>query len=88
MEVEILKKDENHLEFSIDNLTLVELLRVYAWKNSAVEFAAWKRIHPLKPVIFTLKTKGKDAKAVLKEIIENIKKENNALALDFKKAVK
>lgn len=62
MEVKILKEEKDKMEVQLDNLTLAELLRVELWKDDSVDFAAWKRDHPSKPCILTLRTKDKSAK--------------------------
>ena len=46
MEMKILKIDKEEAEIEFENLTMVEILRVYLNKDSAVTFAAWKRNHP------------------------------------------
>jgi len=84
MNVKILKEDKEHLEIEIDNLTLAELLRVELWKDEATQFAAWKRDHPSKPCILSLRTKDKSAKKVLQNTIEKIIKNNKKLLEQFK----
>jgi len=88
MEVKILKEEKGNLEIQIDNLTLAELLRVELWNDDAVEFAAWKRDHPSKPCILSIRTKDKSAKKVLQGTIERVMKNNDKLLEQFKKAVK
>ena len=73
------------MEIEIDNLTLAELLRVELWKDEATQFAAWKRDHPSKPCILSLRTKDKSAKKVLQNTIEKIIKNNKKLLEQFKK---
>lgn len=74
MEIKILKSEKNLMEIELDNLTLAEILRAYAWKNKSVLFAAWQRTHPTQPVKFLIKSKS-DVKKTLKEVIESLKKE-------------
>jgi DNA-directed RNA polymerase subunit L len=62
MEINIIKNSKEEIEFQVDNLTLVEILRVYLNKDSAVTFAAWKREHITKNPIMLVKTKGESAK--------------------------
>ena len=68
MEVNILKSSKEEIEVEIENLAIVELLRVYLNKDSDVTFAAWKREHPTEKPIFLVKTKGKTAKKAIKPL--------------------
>lgn len=88
MEIKIIKKDKNYLEIELDNLTIAELLRDVLWQDKATELAAWKREHPSKNPHLILKTNNKEAKKVLVETIEKIKKLNEELLTEFKKAMK
>ncbi|PIN93334.1 hypothetical protein COU54_03475 [Candidatus Pacearchaeota archaeon CG10_big_fil_rev_8_21_14_0_10_31_24] len=53
MEVNIIKSDKGELDFSLDNVTVAEVLRAYLSSEND-DFAAWRREHPSKPVIFKL----------------------------------
>ncbi len=86
METNILKDDKNELSVQIDNLTIVEVLRVYLNQDSNVKFAAWKREHPSKNPILTIRTNGKSAKKALQDAVSAIEKETGKLVADFKKA--
>ena len=88
MEVNILKDEKDNLIFELDNQTIAELLRVYLNNEDAVSLAAWKKIHPDKPVTFEIRTKGKSAKKVLEDAAEAIAKDSNKYLEDFKKALK
>ena len=88
MEVKILIEEKEKISVQVDNLTIAELLRIELWKDEATEFAAWKRDHPSKPCLLTLRTKGKQAKKVLQAAVERIIKENDKLLEQFKKAIK
>jgi DNA-directed RNA polymerase subunit L len=88
MEVKILKDEKDNLVFELDNQTVAELLRVYLNQEDAVSLAAWKKMHPDKPVTFEIKTKGKSAKKVLEEAAGAIEKESGKYLEDFKKALK
>ncbi len=68
MMIEITKQEKNEIEMKIDNLTVAELLRVYL-NRQGVEFAAWRREHPTKPIIFRIQCKD----SVKKEISEAVK---------------
>ncbi|MEM2933045.1 MAG: RpoL/Rpb11 RNA polymerase subunit family protein [Candidatus Pacearchaeota archaeon] len=88
MEVKVIKKEKNFIEIEIDNLTIAELMRDMLWQDKATELAAWKREHPSKNPHLILRTNGKEAKKVLLETIEKIKKTNQELLAEFKKAMK
>ena len=86
MEVKFLKDEKNEAEIQLDNLTIAEILRAYLMKQDEVDFAAWKREHPMrKEIILKIKTKGKTVKAVLKDAIAEIEKEADKLVDGFKK---
>ncbi|HPD82076.1 MAG TPA: RpoL/Rpb11 RNA polymerase subunit family protein [Candidatus Pacearchaeota archaeon] len=85
MEINILKNSKEEIEFQLDNLTLVEILRVYLNKDSSVTFAAWKREHITKNPIMLVKTKGKAAKKALNDAILEITKDLDLIESDFKK---
>lgn len=83
MEMKFLKQEKNLVEVEFDDLTLVEILRVYLNKSSSVEFAAWKREHYTKNPVLKVITKGKDAKAVLKDAILSISKDLDSVLTEF-----
>jgi DNA-directed RNA polymerase subunit L len=85
MEIKIIKNEKEELDVEIDNLTLVELLRVYLNKDSGVVFAAWKREHYTKKPNLLIKTKGKTAKKALNDAIALVTKDLEKLEEDFKK---
>ena len=70
MNVEIVKQEKNELEFKIDNLNVAEILRVYL-NRQGVDFAAWRREHPSKPVIFRVQSKD-NAKKEISEAVKTI----------------
>jgi DNA-directed RNA polymerase subunit L len=86
VEVTVLKNEKNELEIELDDLTIAEILRVYLHKDSAVEFAAWRREHPTKPIILRIETKGKTAKKALEDAATLIEKESLKLVDVVKKA--
>ena len=88
MDIKVLKQDKDSIELEIESLTIAELLRVYLNKDSSVSFAAWKREHPSKNPVLVIQTQGKDAKKVLLDTIDKIKKLNSSIASDFKKTFK
>lgn len=85
MEINVLKNDKNELEAEIGSLTIAEILRVYLNKDSAVEFAAWKREHYTKMPILKIITKGKTAKKAIDDAISAITKDLDKFESDFKK---
>ena len=86
--IKVLEKKKNQLKIEIDNLTIVELLRKLLWEDKNVEMAAWRREHPTKNPILTVRTKGKSPKKALLDCIARIGKINTAILKEFKKAVK
>ena len=85
MEINILKSSKNEIEFEIESLTIVEILRVYLNKDPAVNFVVWKREHPTEKPIMVVKTKGKTAKKAINDAVNSITKELDKLENDFKK---
>ena len=83
MDVKILKAEKDSLEVEIDSLTMVEILRVYLNKDSNVVFAAWKRDHPTKNPLISIK--GKNPKKSLKDAISAIEKDLGKIEKDFPK---
>ena len=81
----ILKDSKEELEVEIGSLTIVEILRVYLNKDSSVTFAAWKRDHPTKKPILSVRTKGKTPKKALNDAIASITKDLDSIETDFKK---
>jgi len=84
VEFEVIKKDKNELEVKIDNLTIVELLRVYLNKDSSVTFAAWKKEHSSENPILKVQTKGKTAKKAIDDAISLVIKDLEKVEKDFK----
>ena len=85
MEMKVLKSSKDEIELEVDNLTIVEILRVYLNKDSSVSFAAWRREHPTKSPILLVKTKGKTAKKAITDAVNSITKELDKVEDDFKK---
>jgi DNA-directed RNA polymerase subunit L len=82
MEVEVVNNDKGELEIKTDNLTVAEILRVYL-NNAGVDFAAWKREHPDKPIIF--KIKDKNTKKAVGDAVNAIKKDLDGIVKGLKK---
>lgn len=85
MELEILKSSKEEIEVRLENLTLVEILRVYLNKDPGVSFAAWKREHPSEKPILKVMTKGKSAKKAIADAVKEITKDLDKIEADFKK---
>ena len=85
MEVNILKSSKDEIEVELGNVTMAEILRVYLNKDSAVNFAAWKREHPTEKPILKVNTKGKSAKKAINDALGEIEKDLNKPLNDFKK---
>lgn len=84
MEIKILQDEKQELKVQINNLTIVEILRVYLNEDDSVKFAAWKREHPSKAPILKIKTDGKTAKKALQDAINKIEKDTNKIFDEFK----
>lgn len=84
MEIEVIKADKNDIEFYIDNLTVAEILRVYLYRNG-IDFAAWRREHPSKPLFMKIKSSDKTAKKAVSEAISIINKDLDKIAALAKK---
>lgn len=82
MMINILKDEKNEVELEMDNLTIVELLRVYCNKEGA-KVAAWKRDHPTKNPI--LHVEGENASKIVQKAIATIQKELDKYSDEFKK---
>ncbi len=83
--INYLKESKDEVEVEFDNVTLIELLRVYLNKDSAVTFAAWRREHPTKNPVMLVKTKGKTAKKAMNDAIALVLKDLDKLEADVKK---
>lgn len=83
MNIEIVKEDKNEIELKIDNVTVAEILRIYL-NEQGVEFAAWRREHPSRPVLMKIKHSG-NIKKVVSDSVNAVKKECDALVAGLKK---
>jgi DNA-directed RNA polymerase subunit L len=72
MDIKVVSSTKEEIELNLDNVTVAEVLRVYLYQNGA-EFAAWKREHPSKPIIF--KIKAGNVKKAVSDSISAIKKD-------------
>ena len=84
MNIEVVKSEKNSIELRIDNLTMAEIIRAYAYAQGA-SFAVWRREHPSKPLIFKLESSDKTAKKVISDSVSAIKKDCDKIAALIKK---
>jgi len=84
MNVEVINSGKNDVELRVDNLTVAEILRVYL-NEPGIEFAAWRREHPSKPVVFKIESSGKSVKKAVSEAVEAIKKDCDKIVSVLKK---
>lgn len=78
MNVEIISHESDLIELRVDNLTVAEILRVYL-NEQGIKFAAWRRDHLTKPVIFRIESSGKSIKKAVSEAVSAISKDLNSL---------
>ena len=78
MDVQIISQESDKIELRVDNLTVAEILRVYL-NEQGVKFAAWRRDHLTKPVIFKIESSGKTVKKAVSEAVSAINKDLNGL---------
>ena len=84
MEVEIIKSEKEDLEVKVDSITVAEILRVYL-NEQGVKFAAWRKEHPTKPIVFKIQTSGKTSKKAISEAVSAIKKDAAKISTVLKK---
>lgn len=84
MEIEIIKEENNEIELKINNPTIAEIMRVYL-NDQDIEFAAWKREHPTKPLIFRIQSSGKNVKKTINDAVSAIKKDIEKISALIKK---
>lgn len=84
MNIEIVKQDKQEVELKIDNTTVAEILRVYL-NEQGIKFAAWRREHPSKPVIFRIQASEGTVKKAVADAVVAIKKDCDKLVAGLKK---
>lgn len=84
MNIEIIKSEKNELEIRIDNLTVAEILRDYLYRTG-IKFAAWRREHPSKPIIFKIESSDKSVKKAISDSVEAVKKDCDKILAIAKK---
>lgn len=82
MNIEIVKQEKDEIELKIDNLTVAEILRVYL-NEQGVDFAAWRREHPFKPLIFRIA--NGNVKKSIGNAVDAIKKDLDKVVKGMKK---
>ncbi|MBU0907877.1 MAG: hypothetical protein KKD18_01805 [Nanoarchaeota archaeon] len=82
MEIEVVKFEKDDVEVKTNDVTLVEILRVYLNKEG-VDFAAWRREHPDRPVI--MKIQSKDVRKDVSNAVKAIKKDLDSVVKIVKK---
>ncbi|MBP7708149.1 hypothetical protein KA107_00565 [Candidatus Pacearchaeota archaeon] len=82
MMIKILKDEKNEVDVEMDNLTVVEILRVYANENGA-KVAAWRRDHPTKNPV--LHVEGENASKILQKAVVALQKDLDKYSEEFKK---
>ena len=84
MNIEIVKNEKNELEIKIDNLTVAEIIRDYLYRTG-IKFAAWRREHPSKPIIFKIESSDKTVKKAVSDAADAIKKDCDKILTSVKK---
>ena len=82
MEIKIVSEEKGSLDVEISNLTIAEILRVYANKEGA-KLAAWKKAHQSSNPV--LHIEADNPKKLLKNAIKALEKEIDQTAAEFKK---
>jgi DNA-directed RNA polymerase subunit L len=84
----VIKSEKNELRIELNNLTIAELLRKFLVDDSNVTFAAWRKDHPTKNPVLTIKTEGKAAKKSLADAIGKAEDLFSSIKDSFKKTAK
>jgi len=82
MEIKIIKEEKGLLDVEISNLTIAEVLRVYANKQGA-KLAAWKKEHQTSNPV--LHIEADNPKKLLKDAIKTLEKEIDNTVTEFRK---
>ena len=91
MEVNVLEHDKNRLKFELvgETHTFANLITKELWKDPSVVVSGYNQKHPqTEKVTVFLETEKKDAKKVLLDTIEFLKKDATEFKTKFKKALK
>ncbi len=82
MEIKIVSEEKGSIDVEISNLTIAEILRVYANKEGA-KLAAWKKAHQTSNPV--LHIEADNPKKLLKDAIKSLEKEIDKTVVEFKK---
>ena len=82
MEIKIIKEEKGLLDVEISNLTIAEVLRVYANKQGA-KLAAWKKEHQTSNPV--LHIEADNPKKLLKDAIKTLEKEIDNTVTEYRK---
>lgn len=84
MQINVLSQDKHSAQIQLDNVTVAEIVRVYAYKVGA-EFVAWRREHPSKPIVLLIKGGDKSVSKILADIANLVGKDSNSIVQSIKK---
>ncbi len=85
MEITVIDSGKDHVEITIDNPTIAEVLRAYL-NEAGISFAAWRREHPSKPVIMRIESSNGTVKKAISDAVAAIQKDLDALTSLAKKS--
>jgi DNA-directed RNA polymerase subunit L len=74
MEMKVLQSEKDLVEIALDNITVAEILRVYL-NEQGVKFAAWRREHPEKPIVFRIESSSGTVKKAVSDVVKAIQKD-------------
>ncbi len=83
MNIEVVHQDKENAELFLDNITVAEILRVYL-AEQGVDFVAWRREHPSKPIVLKITSEKGVAKSV-DAAVSALKKNLDLLRAGLKK---
>ena len=83
MEIEVINLEKDLCEVKLKNITVAEILRVYL-NEQGIKFAAWRREHPTKPVLFRIENSGKTVKKAISEAVLAVKKDLTKIVSNLK----
>jgi len=84
MEIEIVKQEKDELILHIDNLTIAELMRSYL-NAQGIEFVAWRREHPSKPIVMRIQVSSGTVKKIISDAVAAVKKDLAVIEKGLKK---
>ena len=83
MEIEVINLEKDLCEVKLKNITVAEILRDYL-NEQGIKFAAWRREHPTKPVLFRIENSGKTVKKAISEAVLAVKKDLTKIVSNLK----